>query len=151
MSTRQLGPLEVDSSGVAGVSCRLRVKVEVEGSGAGDDVVLASRHTEGVEDVPTEPPHRVRTVISVYFSPGEGLLRVPAIHVGVRDQYEVVPVRLAGVGRVAVTAAAHTVEVPAVRGLGGVQPAVSRGQVRSHWGETYLRQQCPTSLLIQTV
>ena len=55
MSTRQLGPLEVDSSGVAGVSCRLRVKVEVEGSGAGDDVVLASRHTEGVEDIPAEP------------------------------------------------------------------------------------------------
>ena len=108
------------------------MKVEVEGSGAGDDVVLASRHTEGVEDVPTEPPHRVRTVISVYFSPGEGLLRVPAIHVGVRDQYEVVPVRLAGVGRVAVTAAAHTVQVPAVRAGGRAELETTVADLSPH-------------------
>ena len=33
-----------------------------------------------------------------FISPGEGLVRVPSVHVGVRDQDEIVPVRLAGVG-----------------------------------------------------
>ena len=61
------------------------------------------------------------------LSPGEGLLRVPPVHVGVRDEDEVVAVCLAGVGGVAVTAAAHTVQVPAVGGLGGAQPAVRSG------------------------
>ena len=58
----------------------------------------------------------ISTLLSV--SPGEGLIRVPAVHVGVRDEDEVVAVRLAGVGRVAVTAAANTVQVPAVRAAG---------------------------------
>ena len=43
---------------------------------------------------------------------------VPAVHVGVRDEEEVVAVRLAGVGRVAVAAAADSVQVPAVRAGG---------------------------------
>ena len=53
--------------------------------------------------------------------PGEGLLWVPAVHIGVRDEQEVVAVRLAGVGRVAVAAAANTVQVPAVRAGGRAQ------------------------------
>ena len=55
MSTGELGPLQVDPPGVAGVARGLRVKVKLERRGAGDDVVLASGHAEGVEDVPTEP------------------------------------------------------------------------------------------------
>ena len=55
VSTGQLGPLQVDPSGVAGVARGLRVKVEMERRGAGHHVVLSSRHAERVENVPAEP------------------------------------------------------------------------------------------------
>ena len=131
MSTGELGPLQVDPPGVAGVARGLRVKVKLERRGAGDDVVLASGHAEGVEDISTEPDTQCYVQFLSSVSPSEGLLRVPAVHVGVWDEDEVVAVRLAGVGRVTVTAAPHAVQVPAVRRLGRVQPEVRSGQVRS--------------------
>ena len=120
VSAGKLSPLQVDSPTVACVARCLRMEVKVEGGSAGDDVMFPSGHTEGVENISTEP--------------GEGLVGVPAVHVGVRDQNEVVPVRLAGVGRVAVTAAADTVQVPAVRagGRAELQTAVADLSPHTH-------------------
>ena len=136
----KLSPLQVDSPAVPGVARGLRMKVEVEGSCAGDHVVLPSGHTEGVEDIATEPDTVTVTCIHItspHFSvltdlPGEGLVRVPAVHVGVRDEKEVVPVSLTGVGRVAVTAAANTVQVPAVWAGGGAQLETAVANLSPH-------------------
>ena len=65
-------------------------------------------------------------------SPGEGLVWVPAVHVGVRDENEVVPVSLAGVGCVAVTAAANTVQVPPVWAGGGAQLEAAVANLSPH-------------------
>ena len=118
MSAGKLSPLQVDSPAVACVARCLRMEVKVEGGSAGDDVMFPGGHTEGVENIPTEP--------------GEGLLRVPPVHVGVGDQDEVVAVRLAGVGRVAVTAAAHTVQVPAVRACGRAELETTVADLSPH-------------------
>ena len=57
---------------------------------------------------------------------------VPAVHVGVRDEEEVVAVRLAGVGRVAVAAAADSVQVPAVRAGGGTELETAVANLSPH-------------------
>ena len=72
---------------------------------------------------------------------------VPAVHVGVRDENEVVPVSLAGVGCVAVTAAANTVEVPAVRAGGGAQLETAVTNLSPHT-HSVVQSSCNTQLNI---
>ena len=76
--------------------------------------------------------HSVTLVFISTDQPGKGLVRVPAVHIGVRDEKEVVAVRLAGVGRVAVTAAANTVQVPAVRAAGRAELEAAVANLSPH-------------------
>ena len=55
MSAGKLSPLQVDAPAVAGVARCLRMEVKVEGGSAGDDIMFPCGHTEGVENVATEP------------------------------------------------------------------------------------------------